>query len=70
VLVAEAAVLQAGEEGPHRERRHLGDGGRKPVQPPPVGRQRGPGAAGDLLGQQEGLKGVVEEVSVGFFGPF
>jgi hypothetical protein len=64
---AEAAVLEAGEEGPYSEGSDLWASLQEPVKPPTVGAESIRRAAGELLGEQEGFSGVAEGVSRGFF---
>ncbi len=57
VLVAGAAMLETGEEGPYRQRAYVPRGSGEPLQPPAVGRQGRGGAPTYLLCQQKALDG-------------
>lgn len=70
MLVTGAAVLQFGEELSHGDRRHIADGRSEVFQPPAIGIRGGRRAAGDLLGEQKCLDGLMQRVSVGFFAGF
>jgi len=70
VLVTDATVLQSNEELAHRDRRHVGDSRSEMLQPPAIGADGSRRAAGDLLGEQKYLDGLVQRVSVGFFAGF